>query len=258
MVGRNRAQFGSFLLGGICLMACALGTLDSIFVMTMAIIARMCSLGRGSWRFWRFLKWSMLEKCPGEILWLICLILCKISFLHRNFCCDWWLKHLLVISNPAIFFWGLSVVFVTIYVALADIFPEWCQKIALPTCEIFARDAWRFPSRKDHRLWKNYRSFWYKSIGSIGFPYVCYLFFRGIFEKGYPTDLQKKVGGCLSPSCGTLPVHLSCPLFGLACLAAARATMKLPEKCRHLKCHSETTGAAVDLDFLDLDRMMGA
>lgn len=56
MVGRNRAQFGSFLLGGICLMACALGTLDSIFVMTMAIIARMCSLGRGSWRFWRF--WS--------------------------------------------------------------------------------------------------------------------------------------------------------------------------------------------------------
>jgi len=118
-MGRNRAQFGSFLLGGICLIACAVGTLDSIFVMTMAIIARMC----------------------------------------------------------------LSVVFVTIYVALADIFPEWCQKIALPTCEIFAR-----------------------------------------------------VGGCLSPSCGTLPVHLSCPLFGLACLAAARATLKLPEKCQLKEC----------------------
>ena len=44
--------------------------------------------------------------------------------------------------SSSIFFWGLSVVFVTIYVALADIFPEWCQKIALPTCEIFARDAW--------------------------------------------------------------------------------------------------------------------
>ena len=57
MPGRNRAQFGSFLLGGICLMACALGTLDSIFVMTMAIIARMCSLGRGSSHL-KTLKWS--------------------------------------------------------------------------------------------------------------------------------------------------------------------------------------------------------
>ena len=75
-------------------------------------------------------------------------------------------------------------------------------------------------------------------------------FFQGFLS---PSDLQKKVGGCLSPSSGTLPVHLSCPLFGLACLAAARATLKLPEKCR-LKCHSETT-KAVDVD---LDRMMGA
>lgn len=81
-------------------------------------------------------------------------------------------------------------------------------------------------------------------------------FFFVVFLLGYPLIYDSKVGGCLSPSCGTLPVHLSCPLFGLACLAAARATMKLPEKCR-LKCHSETTGAAVDLD-LDLDRMMGA
>lgn len=117
-IGRNRAQFGGFFLGGLCLMACAFGTTDSAFVMTMAFVARMC----------------------------------------------------------------LSVVFVTIYVALAEIFPEWCQKIALPTCEIFAR-----------------------------------------------------AGGCLSPLCGTLPVHLSCPLFGLACLVAARATMKLPDTCAKLE-----------------------
>lgn len=117
-IGRNRAQFGGFFLGGLCLMACAFGTTDSAFVMTMVFVARMC----------------------------------------------------------------LSVVFVTIYVALAEVFPEWCQKIALPTCEIFGR-----------------------------------------------------VGGCLSPWCGTLPVHLSCPLFGLACLVAARATMKLPDKCAKLE-----------------------
>ncbi|CAJ1379410.1 unnamed protein product [Effrenium voratum] len=72
---------------------------------------------------------------------------------------------------------ALSVVFVTIYVALAQIFPERYQKIALPTCEIMAR-----------------------------------------------------VGGCLSPSCGTLPAHISLPMFGFACLVATRATMKLPDK----------------------------
>lgn len=72
MPGRNRAQFGSFLLGGICLMACALGTLDSIFVMTMAIIARMCSLGRGSSHL-KILKWLCYHiVMSGEILWLIC------------------------------------------------------------------------------------------------------------------------------------------------------------------------------------------
>lgn len=82
-------------------------------------------------------------------------------------------------------------------------------------------------------------------------------FFVVLLKRVTPLIYDSKVGGCLSPSCGTLPVHLSCPLFGLACLAAARATMKLPEKCRHLKCHSETT-KAVDFVDLDLDRMMGA
>ena len=73
---------------------------------------------------------------------------------------------------------ALSVAFVTIYVALAEVFPEpWMQKTALPTCEIMAR-----------------------------------------------------VGGCFSPSIGALPVHLSLPLFGLACLLAARASAKLPDK----------------------------
>ncbi|CAE7522221.1 SLC22A6 [Symbiodinium pilosum] len=112
-LGRNTAQTWSFLVAGVCLMACAAGVVDSIFVMTMAILARM----------------------------------------------------------------ALSVVFVTIYVALAEIFPPWCQKTALPACELMAR-----------------------------------------------------LGGCLSPSFGTLPVHLSLPLFGLACLVAARATTKLPDK----------------------------
>ncbi|CAJ1434199.1 unnamed protein product, partial [Effrenium voratum] len=37
---------------------------------------------------------------------------------------------------------ALSVVFVTIYVALAQIFPERYQKIALPTCEIMALKDW--------------------------------------------------------------------------------------------------------------------
>ena len=41
--GRNRAQFGGFFLGGLCLMACAFGTTDSAFVMTMVFVARMCS-----------------------------------------------------------------------------------------------------------------------------------------------------------------------------------------------------------------------
>ena len=72
---------------------------------------------------------------------------------------------------------ALSVVFVTIYVAIADIFPVWSQKTVLPVCEIMAR-----------------------------------------------------VGGCLSPSCGALPVHLSMPLFGSACLLAARASAQLPDK----------------------------
>ena len=41
--GRNRAQFGSFFLGGLCLMVCAFGTTDSALVMTMVFVARMCS-----------------------------------------------------------------------------------------------------------------------------------------------------------------------------------------------------------------------
>ena len=112
---RNRSQFGGFLLCGICLIACAAGASQPMFVMTMAMVARM----------------------------------------------------------------SLSVVFVTIYVALAELFPEWCQKIALPVCEIFGR-----------------------------------------------------AGGCLSPWCGSLPCHRSLPLFGLACLVAARATTKLPDAAR--------------------------
>lgn len=111
--GRNRAQIWGFLVAGVSLVACALGTVDSVFVISMAILARV----------------------------------------------------------------ALSVVFVTIYVALAEVFPPWCQKTALPTCEIMAR-----------------------------------------------------VGGCFSPSVGALPVHLSLPLFGLACLLAARASAKLPDK----------------------------
>ena len=112
---RNRSQFGGFLLCGICLIACAAGASQPLFVLTMAMVARM----------------------------------------------------------------SLSVVFVTIYIALAELFPEWCQKIALPVCEIFGR-----------------------------------------------------AGGCLSPWCGSLPCHRSLPLFGLACLVAARATSKLPNTAR--------------------------
>eukprot|EP00435_Cladocopium_sp_Y103_P065495 s591_g27.t1 len=80
-IGRNRAQFGSYLLGGLCLMACAFGTTDSAFVMTMTIIARMC----------------------------------------------------------------LSVAFVTIYVALAEVFPEWCQKI------VILSSSWRRPHHRNRR-----------------------------------------------------------------------------------------------------------
>lgn len=111
--GLLRAQLGGFLAAALSLLACALGTVDSPFTISMAIVARM----------------------------------------------------------------ALSVVFVTIYVALAQIFPERYQKTALPTCEIMAR-----------------------------------------------------AGGCLSPSCGTLPAHISLPIFGFACLVATRATMKLPDK----------------------------
>eukprot|EP00913_Durusdinium_trenchii_P001841 g1707.t1 len=111
--GLLRAQLGGFLAAALSLLACALGTVDSPFTISVAIVARM----------------------------------------------------------------ALSVVFVTIYVALAQIFPERYQKTALPTCEIMAR-----------------------------------------------------AGGCLSPSCGTLPAHISLPIFGFACLVATRATMKLPDK----------------------------
>ncbi|CAE7209154.1 SLC22A6 [Symbiodinium natans] len=98
-LGRNRAQVSGFVVAGVSLIACAMGTVDSVFVISMAMLARG----------------------------------------------------------------ALSLVAVAMYVALADVFPQWCQKTALPSCEIMAR-----------------------------------------------------VGGCLVPSCGALPVHLSLPLFGSA------------------------------------------
>lgn len=63
-------------------MACALGTLDSIFVMTMAIIARMCSLGRGSSHL-KILKWSMLEIVRRNSL-VDLFTRCKSHFLHHG------------------------------------------------------------------------------------------------------------------------------------------------------------------------------
>ena len=138
--GRNRAQIWGFLVAGVSLVACALGTVDSVFV----------SPSSKSKRFSSFLAFQGTRFAPLNNPRISMAILARVA---------------------------LSVVFVTIYVALAEVFPPWCQKTALPTCEIMAR-----------------------------------------------------VGGCFSPSVGALPVHLSLPLFGLACLLAARASAKLPDK----------------------------
>ncbi|CAK8995266.1 Solute carrier family 22 member 6-B (Organic cation transporter 1-B) (Renal organic anion transporter 1-B) (ROAT1-B) [Durusdinium trenchii] len=71
----------------------------------------------------------------------------------------------------------LNVAFTTIYVALAEVFPERSQKNVLPICQIAAR-----------------------------------------------------LGGILAPLSGTLPAAVSCPAFGSACLAAALATVTMPDR----------------------------
>lgn len=51
----------------------------------------------------KILKWSMLEKCPGEILWLICLLYCKSHFYIGIFCCDWFRSTLVISVHPCFF-----------------------------------------------------------------------------------------------------------------------------------------------------------
>jgi len=57
-----------------------------------------------------------------------------------------------------------------------------------------------------------------------------FLFFCLVASTCFTGQIAARLGGILAPLSGTLPAAVSCPAFGSACLAAALATVTMPDR----------------------------